>query len=201
LATALKGGDGSASRPGRSLPPGKTRFSLYRKLGGLQGRSGQVRKISPPPGFDSRTVQPVASRYTDCATRPTYSKDILTYIFNSVGICAERKTTLLTRSSFSGRIPWSTPVMRHLIISLREFSFLLRYMRHPETRSYYSPLPIPPPPLPSRKYPVAMTESVLLLPVHQHEALQNILHISTQVFFFSQCSRILSSFSTAMVAS
>jgi hypothetical protein len=24
----------------------------YRRLGGLQGWSGQVRKISPPPGFD-----------------------------------------------------------------------------------------------------------------------------------------------------
>jgi hypothetical protein len=31
----------------------------------------RLRKISPPPGFDSRTVQPVASRYTDWATRPT----------------------------------------------------------------------------------------------------------------------------------
>ena len=28
-------------------------------------------KISPPPGFDPRTVQPVASRYTDCAI-PAY---------------------------------------------------------------------------------------------------------------------------------
>ena len=27
--------------------------------------------MSPPPGFDRRTVQPVASRYTDYATRPT----------------------------------------------------------------------------------------------------------------------------------
>ena len=63
-------GEGSASRPGRSLPPGKTRYPLYRRLGGPQGRSGQVRKISPPPGFDPRTVQPVASRYTDYATRP-----------------------------------------------------------------------------------------------------------------------------------
>jgi len=36
-----------------------------------QGRSGQVRKISPLPGFDPRTVQPIASRYTDYATRPT----------------------------------------------------------------------------------------------------------------------------------
>ena len=33
-----------------------------------------MRKISPTPqtGFDPRTVQPVASRYTDYATRPTY---------------------------------------------------------------------------------------------------------------------------------
>ena len=37
---------------------------------GPQGRSGQVRKISPSPGFDSRTVQPVASRYTDYAIWP-----------------------------------------------------------------------------------------------------------------------------------
>jgi len=65
-------GEGSASRPGRSLPSGKTRYPSYRRLGGPQGRSGQVRKISPPPGFDPRTVQPVASRYTDYGTRPTY---------------------------------------------------------------------------------------------------------------------------------
>jgi hypothetical protein len=58
-------GERSASRPGRSLPPGKTRYPLYRKLSGPQGRSGQVRKISPPQGFDPRTVEPVASRYID----------------------------------------------------------------------------------------------------------------------------------------
>ena len=50
-----------------ALPPGKTQYPLYRRLGEPQGRSGQVRKISPPPRFDPRTVQPVASRYTDCA--------------------------------------------------------------------------------------------------------------------------------------
>jgi len=72
MTTALEGGEGSASRPGRSLPPGKTRYPLYRRLGGPQGRSGEVRKISPPPGFDPRTVQPVASPYTNWATRPTY---------------------------------------------------------------------------------------------------------------------------------
>ena len=50
-----------------ALPPGKTRYTLCRRLVGSQGRSGQVRKISPPSGFDPRTVQPVASRYTDYA--------------------------------------------------------------------------------------------------------------------------------------
>ena len=29
-------------------------------------------KSRPPPGFDPLTVQPVASRYTDYATRPKY---------------------------------------------------------------------------------------------------------------------------------
>ena len=31
-------------------------------------------KSRPPPGFDLRTVQPVGSRYTDYATRPTELK-------------------------------------------------------------------------------------------------------------------------------
>jgi len=64
LTSALEGGEGSASRPGCTLPPGKTRYPFYRRLDGPQGRSGQVRKISPSPGFDPRTVQPVGSRYT-----------------------------------------------------------------------------------------------------------------------------------------
>jgi hypothetical protein len=36
-------------------------------VGGSQGRSGLVRKISPPAGVDPRSVQPVASRHTDGA--------------------------------------------------------------------------------------------------------------------------------------
>jgi hypothetical protein len=43
------------------LPPGKTRYPLQKRLCGPQGRSGRVRKISPPPGSDPRTVQPVQS--------------------------------------------------------------------------------------------------------------------------------------------
>jgi hypothetical protein len=67
---ALEGGEGSASRPDCSLPPGKTWYPLYRRLGGPQGQSGEEWKISLPQGFDPRTVQPVASHYTDHATWP-----------------------------------------------------------------------------------------------------------------------------------
>jgi len=73
----------SASRHGRSLPPGKTRYSLYRRLGGPQGRSGQMRKISHPPGFDPLTIQPVASRYTDYATWPTKYNSLYYKIFQA----------------------------------------------------------------------------------------------------------------------
>jgi hypothetical protein len=53
MTSALEGGEWSASRPGRTLPPGKTRYSLYKGLGGPQGRSGQVQKISSPTGIRS----------------------------------------------------------------------------------------------------------------------------------------------------
>jgi hypothetical protein len=53
MTTALEGGEGSAAWPGRTLPPGKTRYPLYRRLVGPQGRSGQVQKISPPTGIRS----------------------------------------------------------------------------------------------------------------------------------------------------
>ena len=43
-------------------------------MSGPQSRSGRVQKISPPPGFDLRTVQPVASRYTNCAI-PALAED------------------------------------------------------------------------------------------------------------------------------
>ena len=36
-------------------------------------------KSRPPPGFDPRTVQPVASRYTDYATRPLRTSDVNYY--------------------------------------------------------------------------------------------------------------------------
>ena len=61
---------GTAARPGRFTPQQESRYPLYRWLGGPEGRSGRVLKISPTPGCDRRTVQLVANCYTDYATPP-----------------------------------------------------------------------------------------------------------------------------------
>jgi hypothetical protein len=81
---ALDGGGWSTSRPG-SLTPGKeTRYPLYRRLDGPQGRSGRL----PPPGFDPRTFQPVANRYTDYAIPARHYLLNKEYIFFSNGSTA-----------------------------------------------------------------------------------------------------------------
>jgi hypothetical protein len=64
VTSALEGDGWSAPRPGR-FTPGKDPVLIVQGVGGPQGRSGRVRKISPPPEFDPRTHQPVASCYTD----------------------------------------------------------------------------------------------------------------------------------------
>jgi hypothetical protein len=64
LTSAIDGVGGQRYAPA-ALPLGKTRYALYKRLDGPQSRSGPVRKISYPPGFDPRNVQPVTSRYTD----------------------------------------------------------------------------------------------------------------------------------------
>ena len=59
-------------RPGLFTPPPrkKTRYPLYRRLGGPQCRSGHG-KISPPPGFDPRTVQPLRVAIPTELSQPT----------------------------------------------------------------------------------------------------------------------------------
>ena len=57
-----------SAAPLSALPPGMTWYPLYRRLGGHQRRPGQVRKITLLLGFDTRTVQPLASRSTSYAT-------------------------------------------------------------------------------------------------------------------------------------
>jgi hypothetical protein len=50
--------------PSHFYPKKETQYPLYRGLGGPQGQSRWVPKISLPPAFDPQTIQPVVSRYT-----------------------------------------------------------------------------------------------------------------------------------------
>jgi len=61
------------------LPPEKTGYPLYRGMGGPHGRSGRVRKISPPTrirspdcpaSIESLYLQCCPSSYTICQCRP-----------------------------------------------------------------------------------------------------------------------------------
>jgi hypothetical protein len=75
-------GVGGQRHASAALPPGKTRYPLYRRLGGPQGRSGRVRKISPPPEFDPPTYHPVVGRNTDWAVpaHPVHSTLFLMHL-------------------------------------------------------------------------------------------------------------------------
>ena len=57
-------GEWSAAGTGRTLPPRKTRYPFYRRLGGPQGRSERAENLIPTE-IRSWTFQPVVSRYTD----------------------------------------------------------------------------------------------------------------------------------------
>jgi hypothetical protein len=48
-----------------STPEKETQYPFYRRLDGLEARSGRMQKVSPPTDFAYRTVQPVTSRYTN----------------------------------------------------------------------------------------------------------------------------------------
>ena len=65
VTSALGGGSWATPRPCRFTRRKDTRYPLCRRMVGPQGRSGRVRKISLPPGFDPQTFQPAASHYSD----------------------------------------------------------------------------------------------------------------------------------------
>jgi hypothetical protein len=81
LISALGVGGWPTPRPGRLTPEKETRYSLYRRLGGPQTRSGRMRKISPPAGIRS-------------PDRPALSEPLywLRYLaFTLLDVCSERK--------------------------------------------------------------------------------------------------------------
>ena len=55
-------GLGGESHAPAALLPGRRSGTIVQEAGWTQGRSELIRKISPPPEFDPRTAQHVASR-------------------------------------------------------------------------------------------------------------------------------------------
>jgi hypothetical protein len=73
--TSALNGVGGQPHASAALSPSKTWYPFNRRLGGPQGRSRWVQKISSLPGFDPRNVQPVASRLT-AYPGPTFCPEI-----------------------------------------------------------------------------------------------------------------------------
>jgi hypothetical protein len=67
------GGGGKSHNPAASTP-WKDPVPTVQEAGWAPGRVRTGAENSPPPGFDPRTVQLVASRYTDYANRSTFVK-------------------------------------------------------------------------------------------------------------------------------
>jgi hypothetical protein len=69
LTSVPDGVDGQGYAP-VALPPGtETWYPLHSSLGGPRSRSGRMREVSSPPGFDSRTFQRLTGRYTSALFR------------------------------------------------------------------------------------------------------------------------------------
>jgi len=109
MTAALEGGEWSAARPGCTLPPGKTWYPLYRRLGGTQGRSGWAENLVPT-GIQSRTIQPIVSHFTDWATRPTYIRSVFTQIWDEPCQLSSFFRKICVQNVFA--VLWQPPVFQ-----------------------------------------------------------------------------------------
>ena len=90
VTSALDGGGWSTPRPGRFTPI-KTRYPLYRRLGGPQGRSGRVRKISPPTGIRSPDGPARSESLYRLSCRGPYSSCDESYKKRNTAVCVRSK--------------------------------------------------------------------------------------------------------------
>ena len=90
-------GVGSQHHAPAALPQGKTRYPLYRRLGGPQGWSERLRKISPPTGIRSRDCGIPALIHTHTHTHThTYMACIGTTLQGPLEACRESEGYFVT---------------------------------------------------------------------------------------------------------
>ena len=93
MTAALEGGEWSAARSGRTLPPGKTQYLFYRRLGGAQSRSRRA-EILVPTGIRSRTVHPTAQSLYRLSYRAHHGSYMHNTKQDKVGFHPARRTDL-----------------------------------------------------------------------------------------------------------
>ena len=101
-----------------ALPPEKIRCPLYRRLDGPRSWSVRVWKISPQPGFDPLTVQPVTSRYTVWANPTPYTyinacNSVITYISSPI-----YKELLKEAEGGNNKWPWNVRLSLSMFVHL-----------------------------------------------------------------------------------
>jgi hypothetical protein len=117
----------------RPLYPRERPGTRYRKLNGPQGRSGRT---CPPPGFDPRTVQPVASICTVTLTRPSR---VGTWSFILAGMWSgleANQANIVVNLGMSGYM-YSWLVKRGTTLQFTESSLLCSH--EPESCPYPAP--------------------------------------------------------------
>ena len=128
MTTALERCEGSASSPGRSLP--RERHGTHCTGGWVGSRVGLDRcgKSRLPPRFDSRTVQPVASHYTDWATRPCLigAACLLSHFVVKSGVRSYSLMYIFQHPVFSYK---SSTLISTLVIRLLESTFFPQFER------------------------------------------------------------------------
>ena len=83
-----------------ALPPGKDPVLIVQEAGLAAGPvwTGQE-NLAPPPGFDPRTVQPVASRNADWVTRPIHQLLLSLKTFNRKSLFLWCNPILISKST------------------------------------------------------------------------------------------------------
>ena len=98
----------STQCPGRFIPGKENQSPLYRRLGMPHGRSGRVRIILPPPGFDPRIIHPIVNRYTDWSIPAPVHYSVLLSIAKIIYRGADKSVAQPGRkqTNISVRIVW-----------------------------------------------------------------------------------------------
>ena len=92
-----------------------------------------MRIISPPPGFDHRTVQPVANRFIDWATRPTARQVTDENIANADCVLVTKVTHLHTLTAYNSYCYSTATMVGRTLLTVTVCVHCLSCLQHRHT--------------------------------------------------------------------